>query len=169
MPSLPLFLNNFSSPSSNLTVNVNSGAQMNATLGGHVLDLTGANVTLNNSGTLDPSLLGLVSVLSGGAFIGNGVVSAVSVLNNTSGIMRGTGGLLGLNLTSLDGVALGVNNAGGGTTSITNNGTITVQAGKKSFTGPQVSNYPMPQMPKTVCVECLMSAMRSGSPIAALS
>ena len=125
VPSLPLFLNNFTSPSNNLTVNVNSGAQMNATLGGRVLDLTGVNVTLNNSGTIDPALLGLVSVLSGGAFVGSGLTSTVSVLNNASGIMRGTGMLLGLNLTSVDGLALGVNNAGGGTTSITNNGTIT--------------------------------------------
>ena len=103
VPSLPLFLNNFSSATNGLTVNVNAGAQMNATLGGHVLDLTGVNISLNNSGTLDPALLGLVSVLSGGAFIGTGASSTVSVLNNASGIMRGTGMLLGLNLTSLGG------------------------------------------------------------------
>ena len=98
---------------------------MNATLGGHVMDLTGVNISLNNSGTLDPALLGLVSVLSGGAFIGTGATSTVSVLNNASGIIRGTGMLLGLNLTSIDGLALSVNNAATGTTSITNNGTIT--------------------------------------------
>ena len=125
VPTLPLFLNNFSSATNGLTVNVNSGAQMNATLGGHVMDLTGVNISLNNSGTLDPALLGLVSVLSGGAFIGTGATSTVSVLNNASGIMRGTGMLLGLNLTSIDGLALAVNNAAAGTTSITNNGTIT--------------------------------------------
>ncbi|VTU15320.1 Fluffing protein [Variovorax sp. PBL-H6] len=125
VPTLPLFLNNFSSATNGLTVNVNSGAQMNATLGGHVMDLTGVNISLNNSGTLDPALLGLVSVLSGGAFIGTGATSTVSVLNNASGIMRGTGMLLGLNLTSIDGLAIGVNNAAAGTTRITNNGTIT--------------------------------------------
>ncbi|PTT61492.1 hypothetical protein DBR26_26820, partial [Pseudomonas sp. HMWF007] len=97
VPTLPLFLNNFSSATSGLTVNVNSSAQMNATLGGHVMDLTGVNITLNNSGTIDPALLGLVSVLSGGAFIGSGATSTVSVLNNASGIIRGTGMLLGLN------------------------------------------------------------------------
>ncbi|PTS95867.1 beta strand repeat-containing protein, partial [Pseudomonas sp. HMWF006] len=125
VPTLPLFLNNFSSATSGLTVNVNSSAQMNATLGGHVMDLTGVNITLNNSGTIDPALLGLVSVLSGGAFIGSGATSTVSVLNNASGIIRGTGMLLGLNLTSIDGLGIAVNNASAGTTTITNNGTIT--------------------------------------------
>jgi hypothetical protein len=43
------------------------------------MDLTGVNITLNNSGTLDPALLGLVSVLSGGAFIGTGAASTVNV------------------------------------------------------------------------------------------
>ena len=61
----------------------------------------------------------LVSVLSGGAFIGTGATSTVSVLNNASGIIRGTGMLLGLNLTSVDGLGIAVNNAAAGTTSIT--------------------------------------------------
>src|SRR5471032_449572 len=38
VPSLPLFLNTFASAVNNLTVNVNSGAQMNATLGGQSLN-----------------------------------------------------------------------------------------------------------------------------------
>lgn len=125
VPVLPLFLNQYSSATNGLTVNVNPGAQMNAILGGHVMDLTGVNISLNNTGTLDPALFGFVSILSGGAFIGTGATSAVSVLNNASGIMRGTGMLLGLNLTSIDGLAIGVNNAASGITSITNNGTIT--------------------------------------------
>lgn len=70
-------------------------------------------------------MLGLVSVLSGGAFIGTGATSTVSVLNNASGIMRGTGMLLGPNLTSIDGLAIAVNNAAAGTTNIVNSGTIT--------------------------------------------
>ncbi|MBU2407908.1 MAG: ESPR domain-containing protein, partial [Gammaproteobacteria bacterium] len=106
VPSLPLFLNNFSSATNGLTVNVNAGAQMNATLGGKVLVLTGSNITLNNSGTVDPALLGLVSVLSGGAQIGNTGASVVNITNASSGIIRGTGGYLGQDLTSLDGAAL---------------------------------------------------------------
>jgi len=82
VPSLPLFLNTFASAVNGLTVNVNSGAQMNATLGGQVLNLTGNNLTLNNSGTIDPALLGLVTVLSGGVTLGNTAASNVTI-NNT--------------------------------------------------------------------------------------
>lgn len=125
VPTLPLFLNDYSSEISGLTVNVTNGTQMNATLGGTVINLTGANINLNNSGTLDPALLGLVSILSGGAFIGTGANSTVSIVNTTTGLIRGTGMLLGLNLTSIDGLGIAVNNSVSGTTTITNNGAIT--------------------------------------------
>ncbi|AZE72530.1 YapH protein [Pseudomonas synxantha] len=124
VPSLPLFLNTFSSAVNNLTLNVNAGAQLNATLGGKALTLTGNNATLNNSGTIDPALLGLVSVLSGDVVIGNTAASALSITNSASGIMRGTGALLGLDLASLDGMALNATNGAGGVTTIVNNGTI---------------------------------------------
>ena len=124
VPSLPLFLNTFSSAVNNLTLNVNAGAQLNATLGGKALTLTGNNATLNNSGTIDPALLGLVSVLSGGVVIGNTAASALNITNTASGIMRGTGALLGLDLASLDGMALNATNGAGGVTTIVNNGTI---------------------------------------------
>ncbi|KAF1032728.1 MAG: hypothetical protein GAK37_00399 [Pseudomonas sp.] len=125
VPTLPLFLNNYSNATNDLTVNVGTGAQMNATLGGKVINLGGTNITLNNSGTIDPALLGLVSILSGGAFIGSGTVSAVNVVNASTGLIRGTGMLLGLNLTDISGLGLAVNNAATGTTVITNDGTIT--------------------------------------------
>jgi len=48
-------------------------------------------------------------------------------------------------------------------------GKITVQAGQKSMVGPATMPWTMPQMPRTVCVECLLKAMASGSPVAALS
>jgi uncharacterized protein (DUF2345 family) len=48
-------------------------------------------------------------------------------------------------------------------------GTITIRASVKSFLGPQGTRYPMPQMPKSVCVECLKNAAASGSPLAKLS
>mgnify|MGYP006916419680 FL=1 len=116
VPSLPLFLNTFSSAVNDLTVNVNPGAQLNATLGGIALNLTGNNTTLNNSGTIDPALLGFVSVLSGGVVVGNTAASTVNITNTATGIIRGTGALLGLNLTSLGGAALNVTNGVGGTT-----------------------------------------------------
>ncbi len=45
-------------------------------------------------------------------------------------------------------------------------GTITVRAGTKSFSGGGSVSYGMPQMPKTVCVSCLLSAAAAGSPFA---
>ncbi len=125
VPGLPLFLNNFSSATNGLTVNVNSGAQMNATLGGAVMNLNGVVTTLNNSGTIDPALLGLVSVLSGGVAMGTGVSTGYSITNLASGIIRGTAGGQGATLTSVGGLALNVNNGMSGFTSIVNSGTVT--------------------------------------------
>ncbi|HQV15441.1 MAG TPA: DUF2345 domain-containing protein, partial [Denitromonas sp.] len=45
-------------------------------------------------------------------------------------------------------------------------GTITVHASKKSFAGPTRGDYGLPAFPKTVCVECLLSARASGAPYA---
>src|SRR5437868_5347463 len=54
----PLLAPSFSSAANNLTVNVNSGASAGILLGllGTAMTLTGNNVTLNNGGTIDPSL-----------------------------------------------------------------------------------------------------------------
>lgn len=124
VPALPLFLNTFSSAANNLTVNVNFGAQLNATLGGQVFNLSGNNITLNNAGVIDPALLVAVSVLSGGALIGNGGASTVNITNLATGTMNGTASLLGLDLLTLQGMALNVNNGAGGITRIVNNGVI---------------------------------------------
>ena len=49
-------------------------------------------------------------------------------------------------------------------------GKITVKAATKSFIGPGSENYGMPQMPRSsLCVECLLKAMKSGSPLASVS
>jgi type VI secretion system secreted protein VgrG len=48
-------------------------------------------------------------------------------------------------------------------------GTITVHAATKSFVGPAGVSYPLPQMPQSICVECLLNAMQSASPLAALA
>lgn len=48
-------------------------------------------------------------------------------------------------------------------------GKIMVQAGTKSMLGPGAMPWTMPQMPRSVCVECLLKAMSTGSPVAALS
>jgi type VI secretion system secreted protein VgrG len=46
-------------------------------------------------------------------------------------------------------------------------GKLTVNAGKKSFVGPARENYPLPTLPRQVCLSCLLSAQASGSPFAA--
>ncbi|KAB8064606.1 type VI secretion system Vgr family protein [Janthinobacterium violaceinigrum] len=55
----------------------------------------------------------------------------------------------------------------GGNITIQCPGKITVHAGKKSFSGPQRESYPLPVMPRSICMECLLNAARSGSPFAA--
>ena len=122
----------YASSADSLTVNVNAGASTGVLLGlgGTAMSLTGNGTTLNNSGTIDPSLLGLLSLLSSGTVIGNPNLGAsvpgstVTVNNLSSGTMKGTTGLLGLNLADLTGMALAVRNGAGGTTTINNAGSI---------------------------------------------
>ncbi|XRD76236.1 autotransporter-associated beta strand repeat-containing protein [Dyella marensis] len=120
----------YASSADNLTVNVNAGGSTGVLLGlgGTAMSLTGNGTTLNNAGTIDPSLLGLLSLLSSGTVIGNPNLGASipgsTVTVSNQGTMKGTTGLLGLNLADLTGMALAVRNGGGGTTTITNSGSI---------------------------------------------
>ncbi|HKR76871.1 MAG TPA: autotransporter-associated beta strand repeat-containing protein, partial [Rhodanobacter sp.] len=120
----------YASSADNLTVNVVSGGSAGVLLGlgGTAMSLTGNGTTLNNAGTIDPSLLGLLSLLSSGTVIGNPnlgtAIPGSTVTVSNQGTMKGTTGLLGLNLADLTGMALAVRNGGGGTTSIANSGTI---------------------------------------------
>lgn len=116
--------NTFSSAVNNLTVGVTVGSTINALLGGTAMNLAGNNITLNNAGTIDPSILGLITLLSNGTVIGSGASGTVSVTNLATGIMKGTSGLLGVGLSTLNGMALNINNGATGTTTITNNGAI---------------------------------------------
>lgn len=122
----------YASSANNLTVNVFTGGSVGVLLGlgGTAMSLTGNGTTLNNAGFIDPSLLGLLSLLSSGTVIGNPNLGAaipgstVTVNNQSGGVMKGTAGLLGLNLASLTGMALSVRNGAGGTTTINNGGSI---------------------------------------------
>ncbi len=51
----------------------------------------------------------------------------------------------------------------GGNITVQAPGKITINAGKKSFNGPEKLDYPLPKLPRSVCVECLMKALRTGS------
>lgn len=120
----------YASNPDNLTVNVNAGGSIGVLqgIGGTAMSLTGNGTTLNNAGTIDPALFGLLSLLSSGTVIGNpnlGTLIPGSIVKvGNQGTMNGTTGLLGLNLPDLTGMALAVRNGGGGTTTINNSGTI---------------------------------------------
>ena len=54
----------------------------------------------------------------------------------------------------------------GGNITVQCSGKITIKAGKKSFIGPAKLEYFLPKFPKTVCLECLLKAMKTGSAVA---
>ncbi|WP_022972349.1 DUF2345 domain-containing protein, partial [Xanthomonas maliensis] len=54
----------------------------------------------------------------------------------------------------------------GGNITIACPGNIAVHASKKSFVGPVQAPYPLPAFPASVCVECLLQAMRKGQALA---
>ena len=56
----------------------------------------------------------------------------------------------------------------GGNITVECSGKITVRAATKSFVGAEGQTYPMPQMPNSVCISCLLKALRSGSALAAV-
>ena len=43
-------------------------------------------------------------------------------------------------------------------------GKIVIQAGKKSLSGASKLDYPLPTLPASICIECLIRARRTGSP-----
>ncbi|MGE6915967.1 autotransporter domain-containing protein [Achromobacter kerstersii] len=107
---------------SNMDVVVASGAEVNVILGdASALTLSGNNTRFTNLGTVQPSG-NFSTMLASGVTIGNANNSIVSVTNQ--GIIRGTVGLLGVNLPTVQGVALNIQNGAFGATTVTNSGTI---------------------------------------------
>jgi type VI secretion system secreted protein VgrG len=51
----------------------------------------------------------------------------------------------------------------GGNITVQCPGKLVVHAGKQSLTGPANLDYPLPRLPREVCVECLLKALKSGS------
>jgi fibronectin-binding autotransporter adhesin len=103
----------------NVTVNSNGSVGVLLGVGGNAMTLTGSNDTLINNGRIDPMLLGSgLGVLSSGVVMGNASKSTQTVTNN--GVLNGTTGLT-VNLT---GLALALQNGAGGTSNITNTGTM---------------------------------------------
>lgn len=87
----PGSVSNYINANSGITVNVLAGATLRTPPvigGGNAATLSGDNVTVNNSGTIDPSSLILASP---GLVIGNGSAnnSAIVVNNNSGGQIKG--------------------------------------------------------------------------------
>jgi uncharacterized protein (DUF2345 family) len=53
----------------------------------------------------------------------------------------------------------------GGNVTVECPGKLTVSAGKKTFGGSGQLSYPLPALPTSICVECLMKARDAGSPL----
>lgn len=111
----------YANGANNLNVTVNPGGSVGVLLGvgGNAMTLTGSNLTVINNGGIDPVLLGTgLGVVSSGVVMGNAAASTQTFTNN--GALGGsTGFSVGLN-----GMALAVQNGTGGTTNITNTGTM---------------------------------------------
>ncbi|WP_303678794.1 type VI secretion system Vgr family protein [Ralstonia mannitolilytica] len=54
----------------------------------------------------------------------------------------------------------------GGNITVECPGPITYKAAQRTFQGPVSASYPLPLMPKSICVECLLAAQASGAPFA---
>jgi type VI secretion system secreted protein VgrG len=52
----------------------------------------------------------------------------------------------------------------GGNITVQCPGKLTIHAGKKSFTGAAQQDYPLPTLPQSICVECLLKARAAGAP-----
>ncbi|MBD7961654.1 autotransporter-associated beta strand repeat-containing protein, partial [Comamonas avium] len=111
---------NVNSALSNMRVTVEPGAQIYGL--GTSLTLTGNHTTLDNKGTIDPSLLSSAPSLSTAVVIGNANNNILNI--NNSGVILGTSGTQGPALLGLGGMAIQAQNGAGGTTTITNSGTI---------------------------------------------
>ena len=120
--------NPFASNADNIQVNVANGAEVASLLGiGTAMNLGGNNVTLNNQGLIDPTLLTAVSVLSSGVQIGNAnALSGFTLNNGNTGIIRGKASLASINLGTggLGGLAVDGRVGAGGLANIVNDGVI---------------------------------------------
>ncbi|GGK08788.1 autotransporter-associated beta strand repeat-containing protein [Pseudomonas matsuisoli] len=131
--SAPVLAPSFSSSAPNLTVNLNPGSSAGVLLGlgGNAVTLNGGGATVNNAGTIDPSLLGLLSIQAAGLVVTNPATASrnVTITNLTGGVLKGTSGLLSVSLLEPSGMALNVYNTATSTaTVIRNDGQIGANA-----------------------------------------
>lgn len=66
-----------------------------------------------------------------------------------------------INLSTAGGASIVID---GGNIKVLCPGKIAIRAGKKSLTGASKSDYPLPALPASICIECLIRARSTGSP-----
>ncbi|WP_287915282.1 autotransporter-associated beta strand repeat-containing protein [Comamonas sp.] len=116
---------NFASSASNLTVNVIGSAIVSSDGSGDpVLQLTGSNNIIVNSGQIYPSYSGQQSLPTTGLKVGNSSTQNITITNNPTGSISGTGANPGASIVDLKGMALDVEAGAGGKVTIVNHGTI---------------------------------------------
>lgn len=114
--------NSYANSINNVTVDVNTGAVLSVPpiVGGAALTLNGTGITLNNQGTIDPTVNGGLSLAASGAVLGNSSASNITINNQSGGTINGL-----VNIASIlgfGGQALVVQNAGSST--LYNSGSI---------------------------------------------
>lgn len=109
-----------------VTLNIQTGAELSVPpiVGGSAVNLSGNGITVNNQGTVDPTINGGLSLAASGMVLGNNTVggNTISVNNQAGGAIKGLvniGSILGFG-----GQALVVQNASGGVSNIVNAGNV---------------------------------------------
>ncbi|MBV7417462.1 autotransporter domain-containing protein [Comamonas sp. CMM03] len=134
---------NFGSAASNLNFNIATGSILSSSGSGDpVLQLTGSNYTINNSGQIYPSNSGQQSQLTTGLKVGNSSAQNIAITNNAIGWISGTSANLGASIANLNGMALDVQAGSGGKVTLVNYGTIFADA----ITGANLEVADMPNV-----------------------
>ncbi|PZP78367.1 MAG: hypothetical protein DI592_15485, partial [Stenotrophomonas maltophilia] len=109
-----------------VTLDIQTGAVLSVPpiVGGSAVNLSGNGITVNNQGTIDPTLNGGLSLAASGMVLGNNSVggNTINVNNQAGGAIKGLvniGSILGFG-----GQALVVQNASGGVSNIVNAGNV---------------------------------------------
>lgn len=109
-----------------VTLDIQTGAQLSVLpiVGGSAVALNGDGITVNNQGTVDPTINGGLSLAASGMVLGNATVggNAINVNNQAGGSINGVVNVL--SLLGFGGQALVLQNASGGTNTVVNNGTV---------------------------------------------
>lgn len=113
----------YTNSANDLTVTLTSNGTVSSPVstGGPAMSLGGHNITVDNSGTIDPyALSSLLPAPSTGLELTGSTAGTNTITNRTGGFIGGASGEFAAAMPSLNGLALVVRNGTGGVTTITN-------------------------------------------------